>query len=120
MIAEINQIYRPALVVMDATRVFVEGGPDSGRVAHPEAILASRDRVAVDVAGVALLRVHGAGRELSRTYVFKQDQIKRAVELELGVKSAKEIQFLPADETSRELMYRLSASLMEPAESKKP
>jgi uncharacterized protein (DUF362 family) len=120
MIAEVNQTYKPALIVMDATQVFIDGGPDGGRVAQPEAMLASQDRVAIDVAGAALLRVHGAVGALGRTYVFKQDQIKRAVELELGVKSAQEIQFLPADEPSRELMYRLNASLMEPAETEKP
>jgi uncharacterized protein (DUF362 family) len=120
MIAEVNQIYKPALIIMDATQVFVDGGPDTGRVARPQAILASHDRVAIDVAGTALLRVHGAAGALGRTYVFKQDQIKRAVGLELGVKSAKEIQLLPADATSRELMHRINAALMEPAETEKP
>ncbi len=119
MIAEINQLYEPAVVLMDATRVMVEGGPDRGKVVNAEVILASRDRVAVDAAGVALLRLQGAAGRLARIPVFQQEQIRRAAELGLGVRSAAEIDFLPADEASRRLMYRLNANLSEAAEAEK-
>ena len=94
MIAEVNQIYAPRLVVMDAIQVFVNGGPERGDLAYPEMMAASRDRVAIDAAGVALLRLHGAGPPLSRGMVFEQEQLTRAIELELGAKSVQEIQFL--------------------------
>lgn len=119
MIAEINQLYKPAVVLMDATKVLVDGGPDRGKVVSAEVILASRDRVALDAAGVALLRIHGATGRLARIPVFQQDQIRRAAELDLGVRSASEMNFLPADETSRRLMYRLKANLSEAAETEK-
>ena len=56
MIAEINQACTPALVLLDGVEAFVNGGPEAGRKARPGVILAGTDRVAVDVAAVAILR----------------------------------------------------------------
>jgi uncharacterized protein (DUF362 family) len=120
MIAEVNQIYAPRLVVMDAIQVFVNGGPERGDLAYPEMIAASQDRVAIDAAGVALLRLHGAGPPLSRGTVFDQDQLKRAVELELGAKSVQEIQFLTSDDTGSRLAAQITASLETTPKDKKP
>ncbi len=116
MIAEINQLYRPVVVVMDAAEVFCSGGPEEGERAAPAAALAAADRVALDAAGVVLLRLNGAGATLREGRVFDQPQIKRAVELELGVKSAKEIRFATADPESASLAARLEAGLDDPVE----
>ena len=40
MIAEINQAYSPALVLLDGVEAFVEGGPESGRKVRRGVILA--------------------------------------------------------------------------------
>jgi uncharacterized protein (DUF362 family) len=120
MIAELNQVYAPVLVVMDAWRVFVEGGPDSGLEAQPGAVLASADRVAIDAAGLALLRLYGGRPALGSAEIFEQEQIKRAAELGLGVKSAKDIRFVPGDEAARQLALQMSASLVEPVPPEKP
>ena len=101
MIAEINQVYSPDLILMDAIQVFVRGGPESGELANPEVIAASRDRVALDSVGLALLRHYGAGYGWNRGPVLAQEQLKRAVELGLGIKSEKEIHFLTDDKASR-------------------
>ena len=59
MIAEIDKFCRTDIVVMDATEGFSSGGPDKGKLIKPGVILASRDRVAIDAVGVALLRASG-------------------------------------------------------------
>ncbi len=119
MIAEVNQVYRPALVVIDAMQVFIDGGPESGGLASPQVILASYDRIAADAAGVALLRHHGAGPALGQQKVFDYEQIKRAAELNLGAKSGSDIKFLSEGTDSRNLSALLQAILAEsPAEEK--
>ena len=100
MIAEINTAYNPDLVVMDAVECFIDGGPASGRKALSEAILVGTDRVALDAVGVALLRFHGCTTEVARGKIFQQDQIKRAVQLGLGVDKAGKIELITSDPES--------------------
>ena len=91
MIAEINNQYNLDVVVMDGIKAFVTGGPESGEVVEPNLLLASRDRVAIDAVGAAVLKLYGARGKVGEADVFEQDQIKRAVELGFGVRSAEEI-----------------------------
>lgn len=100
MIAEINMAYRPSLIVMDGVEAFVEGGPAKGKKVSSEVVLAGTDPVAMDAVGVAILRIFGTTAEVSQGTIFEQEQIARAVELELGVDSPAKIQFLTADEDS--------------------
>ena len=51
MIAEVNQVYAPALIVLDGVAAFVDGGPDIGTVARPGVILAGTDRRLLAVVG---------------------------------------------------------------------
>jgi uncharacterized protein (DUF362 family) len=111
MIAEINRVYRPALVVMDAVEAFADGGPDRGRVVKPEVVLASADRVAIDAVGVAILRLFGTTREVSQGRVFEQAQIARAVELGLGADSPQSIEIIPADDASAAFAAQIQALL---------
>lgn len=119
MIAEVNQIYMPVLVVMDASQVFVDGGPERGELAYPKVFAVSKDRVALDAVGVALLRAHGVASPLNRGSVFDQEQLKRAVELKLGAGSAKSIKILTSDDSSRKLAAQLQAILERVSEEKK-
>jgi uncharacterized protein (DUF362 family) len=100
MIAEINKYYRTDLIVMDAAQVFLSGGPDKGEIGVPNVILASRDRIAIDAVGVALLRSYGSTPDVMHGAIFLQEQIARAVELGVGVKSATGIRLVPLDEHS--------------------
>jgi uncharacterized protein (DUF362 family) len=118
MVAEVNQVYSPALIVMDAMQVFVAGGPEKGDISSPETMVISRDRVAVDAVGVSLLKLAGAGGPLSGG-VFEQDQIKRAVEIGLGIRSDKQIRFLAPDEPSQRVASQMSALLEPRLEEKK-
>ncbi|MAG35204.1 MAG: hypothetical protein CL878_03005 [Dehalococcoidia bacterium] len=100
MIAEINTAYTPDLVVLDGMQAFVTGGPFQGKLAKPGVIVAGSDRVAIDAVGVAILRLLGTTREVSEGPIFAQDQIARAVELDLGVGSPEQIEFVTGDEES--------------------
>jgi uncharacterized protein (DUF362 family) len=97
MIAEINTAYSPDLVVLDGVEAFVEGGPSVGKRVNANVILAGSDRVAIDAVGVAILRHLGTTPEVSTGKIFEQDQIKRAAELGLGVKSADQIELVTGD-----------------------
>jgi uncharacterized protein (DUF362 family) len=100
MIAEINAAYTPALVVMDGVEAFISGGPDQGRKVKPGVVLAGADRIALDAAGVALLRLHGCKTEAGRGRIFEQEQIARAVELGIGVDGPDKIEFVTGDADS--------------------
>ncbi len=100
MIAEINTAYKPDLIVLDGVEAFVDGGPHIGTRKNANVILGGTDRVAIDAVGVAILRQLGTTPEVSRGKIFDQDQIKRAAELGLGVKSAKDIEIVTGDKDS--------------------
>ena len=101
MIAEINKHYTVDFVLMDGIKAFTTGGPDRGTLVEPNLLLASRDRVAIDAVGVAILKMYGAKGKVGGADIFEQDQLKRAAELGLGVKSAAEIKLTPLNDESR-------------------
>jgi uncharacterized protein (DUF362 family) len=101
MIAEINNNYNLDFVLLDGIKAFITGGPDKGLLVEPNLLLASRDRVAIDAAGVAILKMYGAKGKVGEADVFEQDQLKRAAELGFGVKSADDIQLTPLNDESR-------------------
>jgi uncharacterized protein (DUF362 family) len=111
LIAEINAPFRPDLIVLDGIDAFVDGGPMTGKRAKGEVFLASTDRVAVDAVGVAVLKSLGSNAQIMRPKVFEQPQLARAVELGLGVSSAKEIDVFAADDQSREYRDRIDEIL---------
>ena len=102
MIAEINQPFKPALVILDGMEAFVDGGPMTGKRVRGNMLLASADRVAIDAVGVAILKHLGSNEAIMKRKIFEQEQISRAVELGLGVSSPDAIELYPVDEKSRE------------------
>jgi uncharacterized protein (DUF362 family) len=107
MIAEINQLYRPSLVVLDGLEGFSDGGPDQGTLVKPGVLLLGSDRVAIDAVGVALLRLHGGNRTISAGRVFDQEQIARAAELGLGARGPEQIELVTDDPESRAVAGRV-------------
>ncbi len=101
MIAEINEPFKPSLIVLDGVDAFVDEGPMTGKLAQGKVFLASTDRVAIDAVGVAILKHLGSNESIMRPRIFEQEQIARAVELGLGASSASEIDLVAADEKSR-------------------
>ncbi|MEW6543360.1 MAG: DUF362 domain-containing protein [Nitrospirota bacterium] len=84
-IAELNLAVHPQLTIADATTVMIAGGPTSGTPAPADLLLLSGDRVALDAVAVALVRSFGAWPKVAERGVWEQRQIKKAIELGLGV-----------------------------------
>ncbi len=114
MIAETNLFYKVDLIIMDALEAFVSGGPDRGEVVEPNLLLASRDRVAIDAVGIAILRSHGSTKEVMEGDIFELEQIRRAAELDIGVKSASDIQLIPLNDESIDEVKEIESILMSP------
>jgi uncharacterized protein (DUF362 family) len=100
MIAEINSNYNLDFVLMDGIKAFVNGGPEKGKVVEPNLLLASRDRIAIDAVGVAILKLYGTKGKVGEADIFEQDQLKRAAELGFGAKSVADIQLTPLNDES--------------------
>jgi len=111
MIAEANLAYNPDIIVMDGIEAFVKGGPEDGDRVNPQVMLASQDRVAIDAVGVAILRHFGTTHEVSEGKIFEQQQIARAAELGLGVRSANDIKLVPLDAESKGFSDEIDAIL---------
>jgi uncharacterized protein (DUF362 family) len=92
MVAEANLALRPDFVVTDGTSVMVRGGPFSGETFTPGLVIATRDVVANDVVGLAVMKALGTKAEIQETSPWDQPQIKRAVELGLGASSPADIE----------------------------
>jgi len=107
MIAEINAAYKPELVVLDGVQAFTTGGPDTGKLVDSHVILAGTDRIAIDAVGVAILRHFGTTPEVSRGAIFEQEQIARAAQLAIGVKSPSEIELVTGDHESAEFAKQI-------------
>ena len=113
MIAEINLAYTPALVIVDAVEVFTDRGPMEGERKRANIMLAGSDRVALDAVGLAILKSLGSNRAIMDTPIFEQEQIARAVELELGVSSAVEIEIITDDDVSAATAVRIKEILQD-------
>lgn len=107
MIAEINTLYRPALVLLDGLEAFADGGPESGTMIRPGVMIAGTDRVAVDAVGVAILRLYGTTRAVSTGKIWGLEQIARAVEVGVGVAGPERIELVTDDGAGEAFLARL-------------
>jgi len=55
-IAEMNTVYKPDLVIMDARKCFINGGPSKGEIHSPGFILASESRIAIDIEEIKIIQ----------------------------------------------------------------
>lgn len=110
-IAEINRFYSVDLVVLDALSCFINKGPMDGDLVHPQLLLASRDRVAIDAVGVAILRSYGSTRNVMHGKIFELDQIRRAVELGIGVSSVDDIRLVPVNSAACDAVQTIETTL---------
>ena len=91
IVTELNLAYQPHLNIGDGTRIMVSGGPWSGAKEKTGVVVASGDRVACDIVGLSLIKHYGKSRDVAGKGVWEQRQIRRAIELGLGVKSGASI-----------------------------
>jgi uncharacterized protein (DUF362 family) len=54
-LVDLNLVVHPNLIIMDGRKCFITGGPFSGDVREPKLILASGDRVAMDVESIKVI-----------------------------------------------------------------
>ena len=111
MIAELNTGYEPQLIVLDGVSAFTDGGPSQGELKPGNVMIAGHDRVAVDAVGLAVLKSLGANEAIMGRGIYEQEQIARAVELELGARSPEAIEIVTADPDSRAVADELRAIL---------
>jgi hypothetical protein len=97
VIAELNLAYTPDLNIVDGTMVMVEGGPWKGRAVDANLIIATGDRIVADVVGLGVLKHYSPLPQIKGVDVWEQRQVKRAIELGLGVKREDEIELLERD-----------------------
>jgi uncharacterized protein (DUF362 family) len=89
-LVDLNLVVHPNLIIMDGRKCFISGGPFSGEVRNPNVILASGDRVAMDVESIKVIGGF-EGSKLSDN-PWSYTQIRHATALGLGVKSEGEYQ----------------------------
>jgi len=87
-IADLNLVVHPDLMIMDGRKCFISGGPAKGELRNPGVVLASGDRIAIDVE--ALKIIQGFEGASLKDDPWGYIQIRRAVELGLGVKNEQE------------------------------
>ena len=88
-LAELSLVVKPDLIIMDARKVFITGGPAKGELREPNLILASGNQVAIDVEGVKILQSY-PGNGLAGKNVWDLVQIKHVIELGLGPRNEEE------------------------------
>jgi uncharacterized protein (DUF362 family) len=96
-VAELNLGITPAMNILDGTSSFVFGGPSHGDSVDPKLIVASRDRIAADAAGVAVLKRYGTERRLQRYSVWENPFIQHGIKIGLGIGSREQLNLKHAD-----------------------
>jgi uncharacterized protein (DUF362 family) len=91
-IADLNLAVHPNLIIMDARKCFITGGPFSGNLRNPGFVLASGDRVAIDVEGIKIIESFEGSNLTDNPWSYRQ--IQRAVELELGARNEQDYQVI--------------------------
>jgi uncharacterized protein (DUF362 family) len=94
-LAELSLVVKPDLIIMDARKVFITGGPAKGELREPNLILASGNQVAIDVEGVKILQSY-SGNGLEGKNVWDLVQIKHVIELGLGPRNEEEYEVVVA------------------------
>ncbi len=85
---DLNLVVHPNLIIMDGRKCFISGGPFSGQVRDANVILASGDRVAMDVESIKVIASYENSKLKDDPWSYTQ--IRRATALGLGVRSENE------------------------------
>jgi uncharacterized protein (DUF362 family) len=79
-IAELNTLFHPDLIIMDARKCFINQGPSFGDIRQPNLMLASTSRVAIDTEGVIIIQSF-PGNSLADLDPLKLPQIHHTIKL---------------------------------------
>jgi len=86
-IAELNSYIHPNIVVMDARKCFINGGPYKGEVRASNLIMCSTDRIAIDVEGIRVIQNY-PGNSLAGDDPLEIPHIKMALAIGIDQVSA--------------------------------
>ncbi len=111
LIAEINLAYEPDIYILDGVEAFTDGGPSSGERVQADITLVGSDPVAVDAAGVGVLKELGTKDVIMETPVFELEQIARAAEIGLGVSRPEQINLIGDKQEDREYSRKITKQL---------
>jgi uncharacterized protein (DUF362 family) len=81
-VADLNLVVHPDLIIMDGRECFISGGPACGELRNPDIVLASGDRIALDVEAIKTMRSFEGSSLKDEPWNYAQ--IRRAAELRLG------------------------------------
>jgi uncharacterized protein (DUF362 family) len=88
---ELNLPIAPDLIIIDGRKAFVTDGPSKGELVEPQLVLASADRIAVDVESVKVLQCYPRENQLKGS-AWEMPLFQRAIELGLGARSESDYQ----------------------------
>ncbi len=91
-LVDLNLVVHPNLIIMDGRKCFITGGPFKGEVREPNLVLASGDRIAIDVESIKVIESFEGAKLKDDPWNYPQ--IKHAVQLGLGVKSEQEYEVI--------------------------
>lgn len=92
-VSEVASVIKPSLIIMDGRKCFVTQGPEKGQVENPNILMASDDRVALDIEALKILQSYKADNMLGND-PWALEQITRAIELNIGSKSQQDYQVI--------------------------
>jgi uncharacterized protein (DUF362 family) len=107
MIGELNIAFSPSLNILDASKVFVRGGPAKGEERELGMVIASTDRIACDITGLSLLKLLGTTQEIQNKNMWEHPQIKRAIELGIGINNPGLINLKTSNVDREKLLLRI-------------
>ncbi len=87
-IADLNLVVHPNLMIMDGRECFISGGPACGELMRPNVVLASGDRVALDVEAIKIIQGFQGSSLADDPWSY--EQTRRASDLGIGVKNEQE------------------------------
>jgi uncharacterized protein (DUF362 family) len=91
-LAELCLVVKPDLIIMNARKVFIRGAPSKGEIRKPNLILASGNKVAIDVENMKILQSY-PGNSLKKEHMDLV-QIKHAVDLGLRPRNKGEYEII--------------------------
>jgi uncharacterized protein (DUF362 family) len=100
-IAELNLAVHPQLTIADGTTIMIAGGPTSGTPGSANLLLLSGDRIALDAVALALIRSYAVWSKVMDGSVWSQRQLRRAVQLGLGVSGPGHMELVTAEVSDR-------------------
>jgi uncharacterized protein (DUF362 family) len=91
-LVDLNLVLKPDLILMDARRCFISGGPSTGTVREPGLMLASGDRLAIDVEGLKIIQSYP--EHTMPQSPWQLPMIRHGVELGLGARNEQSYQII--------------------------